>query len=116
MMGRVSWGVGYTELGRFASRLLRKPASRERDGPDESPMLAQRAPSEGTARGREELSLLPERAPEKGLARRPQSKAPHALAWLGIVMTRRRRLGARSGGLIVAIPGQRQRASLEELL
>jgi hypothetical protein len=55
--------------------------------------------------GREELSLLPERAPpEKVLARRPQSKAPHALAGLRIDIKRRMGMDARSGGLIRVIP------------
>jgi hypothetical protein len=42
--------------------------------------------------------------PEKGLARRPQSKAPHALAGLRIDMKRRMGMDARSGGLIRVIP------------
>ena len=41
--------------------------------------------------------------PEKGLARRPQSKAPHSLAGLGIDMKKRIGMDARSGGLIRAI-------------
>jgi len=40
----------------------------------------------------------------KGLARRPQSKAPHALAGLRIDMKRRMGMDARSGGLIRVIP------------
>ena len=43
--------------------------------------------------------------PQKGLARRPQSKAPHALTWLGIDMKIRIRMDARSRGLIRAIIG-----------
>ena len=33
--------------------------------------------------------------PQKGLARRPQSKAPHALAWLGIEMEQGIRMDVR---------------------
>jgi hypothetical protein len=32
--------------------------------------------------------------PKKGLARRPQSKAPHALAWLSIELEKRTRMNA----------------------
>jgi hypothetical protein len=34
----------------------------------------------------------------KGLAQRPQSKAPHTLAWLGIELEKRVRVDARSEG------------------
>ena len=34
--------------------------------------------------------------PKKGLARRPQSKAPHALAWLSIELGKGTRMDARS--------------------
>ena len=34
--------------------------------------------------------------PQKGLARRPQSKAPHALAWLSIELAKKGQLDARS--------------------
>jgi hypothetical protein len=60
-------------------------------------VLAQRAASDGVAHRREEHSLLSERAPpQTGLARRPQSKVPHALAWLGIEMGKTLRMDARS--------------------
>ena len=35
--------------------------------------------------------------PQKGLARRPQSKAPHTLTWLGIELEKRIRMVVRSG-------------------
>jgi hypothetical protein len=35
--------------------------------------------------------------PPKGLARRPQSKAPHALAWLSIELEEKFRMDTRSG-------------------
>ena len=41
---------------------------------------------------------------QKGLTRRPRSKAPHALARLGIEMEKRIRMDARSGRSISPIP------------
>jgi hypothetical protein len=51
--------------------------------------------------------------PQKGLVRRPQSKAPHALAWLCIEMKQGIRMDARSGRSISPHPLESEQASLE---
>jgi hypothetical protein len=48
--------------------------------------------------------------PQKGLARRPQSKAPHTLTWLGIELEKRIRMVVRSGRPI-RLPSREEKPS-----
>ena len=54
-----------------------------------SPVLVQRAVSEDVAQGMRSFLCSRNARPQKGLVRRPQSKAPHALAWLGIELEKK---------------------------
>jgi hypothetical protein len=77
-------------------RRSRAPGAEERMEADDLLCSCNARPQKMWCKGVRSFIFSRSARPKKGLARRPQSKAPHALAWLGID-GEGVRMGTRSG-------------------